>query len=251
MSTKTIAELLAAALSQEQFVLHSQQIRPISSDPSARPFQEILVRFQREEDTLLPPGMFFPILEEEGLLPLLDRWVVGRVIKWIHSGVALNPGWSVPRNSVNLDAKSVGDTSFISFVKKHLNAAQTPGHAVGFEIPWSLVQTNGAEVQGLMNGLRPAGCFFTLAGVAGDDQSLSVLRYLKPDYIKISTGLTRALRGGVSAAQGVSLVHAFCQSLHIRTVAEQVEDDETLQTLKTIGIDYAQGFGVSPPRELI
>src|ERR1035437_7513290 len=182
MPEQTIAEILAAALKQEEFVLYGQEIRPITSSRNEKPFQEILVRFQQEEQRLLPPGTFFPILEEEGLIPQLDRWVVGSVIKWIHSGLAIKPEWLVPRNNINIAPDTIGDPAFAAFIRKHVEIARTPPDTLGFEIPWSTIVERGQQMQEFMKQLKPIGCRFTFSGFEGYEQQVPVLKYLKPDY---------------------------------------------------------------------
>src|SRR5450759_733586 len=96
-----LTDRLVAALRQDEFILYGQLIAPLAPGKSERPFQEILIRFQEEEAKLLPPGSFFPILEEYGLMHYVDRWVVSRVAKWVRSALAIKPDWPVPQNSIN------------------------------------------------------------------------------------------------------------------------------------------------------
>jgi EAL domain-containing protein (putative c-di-GMP-specific phosphodiesterase class I) len=250
MPEQTIAEILAAALKQEEFVLYGQEIRPITASRQEKPFQEILVRFQQEEEQLLPPGTFFPILKEEGLIPQLDRWVVGSVIKWIHSGLAIKPDWLVPRNNINIAPDTLGDPAFTAFIKKHVEIARTPPDTLGFEIPWSTIVERGQQMQQFIGQLKPIGCRFTLAGFEGYEQQVSVLKYLKPDYVKIGTRLLRNLGSESPESKVVAIISRQCQSMHIATIAEQIESEQTLAEVKRVGIDFAQGFAISLPHPL-
>ena len=250
MPEQTIAETLAAALRQEEFVVYGQEISPIASSRDERPFQEILVRFQQEEERLLPPGRFFPILEEEGLIPLLDRWVVGSVIKWIHSGLAIKPDWLVPRNNINIAPDTIEDPTFATFIRKHVEIARTPQDTLGFEIPWATIVERGPQIQQFMKQLKPMGCRFTFAGFEGNEQQVAVLKYLKPDYVKIGTRFLRNLGSGSSESRVVAIIRGQCRSMGIATIAEQIESEETLAEVKRIGIDFAQGFGISLPHPL-
>ena len=73
-----ITERLLSALQEDEFVLYAQAILPLVPQTDARAFNEIFIRFKEEDEKLLPPGSFFPMLEEVGMLPYLDRWVVNR-----------------------------------------------------------------------------------------------------------------------------------------------------------------------------
>ena len=100
---KNIADKLIAALKTGGFVLYAQKILQLAaSGHGGPPFQEVLVRFREEEEKLLPPGTFFPMLQEYRLLPYVDRWVVSRLASWIQESRARTPGSPVPVNGVNL-----------------------------------------------------------------------------------------------------------------------------------------------------
>src|SRR5712664_3151130 len=91
---KNIADKLIAALKTGGFLLYAQKILDLRAS-GTRPFQEVLVRF-KEEEKLLPPGTFFPMLQEYRLLPYVDRWVVSRLATWIQESRARNPSWQLP-----------------------------------------------------------------------------------------------------------------------------------------------------------
>ncbi|HWH46526.1 MAG TPA: EAL domain-containing protein, partial [Burkholderiales bacterium] len=86
-SSRSLADRLMASLQQDEFVLYAQSILPLVPQSGERPFQEIFVRFKEEDAKLLPPGTFFPVLEEAKLLPYLDRWVANRLARWVRSAV--------------------------------------------------------------------------------------------------------------------------------------------------------------------
>src|SRR5258707_14133300 len=108
---KNIADKLIAALKTGGFVLYAQKtLRLASPAGSERPFQEILVRFREEEEKLLPPGTFFPMLQEYRLLPYIDRWVVSRLASWIHESPGRERGWTLPPNGVNVSEGTLRET---------------------------------------------------------------------------------------------------------------------------------------------
>ncbi len=247
---ESLTQLLIASLRQEEFVLYRQLIRPAAGRKMQRGFQEVLVRFQQEEDKLLPPGTFFPILEDGGLLPMLDRWVVSKVGRWIHSTLSARPDWTPPCTNINLSSQTLADAAFGAFVHKQVELSKVPKHALGFEISMDSVERLGEEVARIISMLRPVGCSFTLSSFEGDEKSLTVLKYLKPDFIKPHTRLTRNVRAGAPQAQALSLLQSVCRSLNVATIAEQIEDAHVIGELERIGIDYLQGFGISTPAPL-
>jgi len=166
-SHQELAERLAAALRQDEFVIYSQQIAPLAPNDDARPFQEILIRFQEEETKLLPPGTFFPILEDCGLLPYVDRWVVSRIARWVHTALKIRHDWAVPHNSINLSAATLTDRGFAEYTRKHLHAAALPAGTLSFEITCEHALDQVKAVQKLMELLRREGCRFILARLDG------------------------------------------------------------------------------------
>src|SRR5882724_12746459 len=124
---KNIADKLIAALKTGGFLLYAQKIlRLADAAGSERPFQEILVRFREEEEKLLPPGTFFPMLQEYRLLPYVDRWVVSRLASWIQESRGRNPSWQVPANGVNLSEDTLREPKFADFVANHIQNAKLP-----------------------------------------------------------------------------------------------------------------------------
>jgi len=79
-SQAQVREQFVKKLKEDNFVLYSQLIAPAAADSAETPLREILARYREEEENLLPPGSFIPILEDQGLLPLLDRWIVTRLL---------------------------------------------------------------------------------------------------------------------------------------------------------------------------
>src|SRR5712692_6475748 len=145
---KNIAEKLIAALKTGGFLLYAQKIlRLAAAAGSERPFQEILVRFREEEEKLLPPGTFFPMLQEYRLLPYVDRWVVSRLATWIQESRARERAWTVPTNGVNLSEDTLREPKFADFVAKHIQKAKMPDEGFTLEIGWETAMLNAEQLK--------------------------------------------------------------------------------------------------------
>jgi EAL domain-containing protein (putative c-di-GMP-specific phosphodiesterase class I) len=245
-----LTDRLVAALRGDEFILYGQPIMPLTPAAGARPFQEILIRFQEEEAKLLPPGSFFPILEEYGLMPYVDRWVVGRIAKWVRSALAIKSDWPVPVNSINLSAATLSDLSFASYTRRHLLAAALPAGTLSFEITCDSAAALVKPLQDLMTQLRPEGCGFILARFDGGEGAFALLRQLAPEFVKLSPGLVRVLSRGDAGLDQVDAINRECHALGIRTIAEHVESDQTMAQLRDLGVDFGQGFGIRAPQPL-
>jgi EAL domain-containing protein (putative c-di-GMP-specific phosphodiesterase class I) len=241
---KELADKLITALKTGGFVLYAQQILPIAGARD-RPYQEVLVRFKEEEEKLLPPGTFFPMLEEYHLLPYVDRWVVSHLTEWIMARRAANPDWPVPANGINLSEDTLREMKFADFTAKHVQSAQLLEGTFAFELAWET-----AQVQDLQAQLRPEGCRFTVAGFDGSDASFEFLRTARPDFVKLTYGIVKDIDRALAASEKIEMINEKCHAMGICTIAEYVESVGVLEQLKMIGVDFAQGLAVAPPQRL-
>lgn len=247
---KELVDRLVSALRQDEFVLYSQAIKPLAAGSGNRPFHEILIRYQEEETKLLPPGSFLPILEDCRLMPYVDRWVVGRITKWIRAAQAVKSDWEVPRNSINLSADTLDDPSFVEFARKQMQVAKLPEGALSFEITWANSNEQTELLRSMFALLKPAGCCFTIAGFDASDEAFGILKTLKPDFIKLGSSIIRNVARSTAEAAKVEAINKKCHSLGIKTIAEHVESNDVLERLRQAGVDFAQGLGISPPQPL-
>ena len=246
---KEITNKLVSALKTGGFVLYSQTITQLSPG-SARPFQEVLVRFKEEEEKLLPPGTFFPMLQEYRLLPHVDRWVVGRLTAWIEETRAKKPDWIVPANGINLSEDTLREPKFADFVVKTLQGAKLPAGTFTFELGWETALLNTEPLKNIQAQLKAPGCRFTLAGFDGSDGSFNFLKAVKPDFVKLTYGIVKDIGRSLAASEKAESISRKCRALGIKTIAEYVETREVLDHLRIVEVDFAQGLIVSAPQRL-
>ena len=244
------ADELIAALKQDRFVLFRQLIQPIGPAADESGYQEILVRYVEEEEKLLPPGGFFPILEGYNLMSMLDRWVVNRVIKWMLGQRKARKNWSPPRCSINLSNDSISDDGFSAFVKAQLRNSKVPPGRLSFEIPEADAEMRALALEQLIDELKPLGWSFTITGYSGDHVTAELLQALDIDFVKIDGGIVKNIHRDVASFSKARTIHRACRAIGIRTIGEFVERPETLAKLKELGVDYAQGYGISRPAPL-
>jgi EAL domain-containing protein (putative c-di-GMP-specific phosphodiesterase class I) len=231
-----------AALQKDEFVLYAQPIVALDPKPGIGPRQEVFIRFAQEDERLLPPGSFFPILEEFRLLPYLDRWVVNRLARWVRSGQSIKPEWQVPCSSVNLSTETLEDPDFGNYVCKYVDDSWLSNGAIGFEISCDTAIEHRDGVQRLMTQVRPHGCHLSLSGFNGDERSMATLRDFKPEFVKINaTTIDPAKVPEISRA---------CHAAGSRVVAEYVENGRVLDHLRRSKVEFAQGFAVAPVEPL-
>jgi EAL domain-containing protein (putative c-di-GMP-specific phosphodiesterase class I) len=245
---KNIADKLISALKTGGFVLYAQKILPLAG--SDRPFQEVLVRFKEEEEKLLPPGTFFPMLQEYRLLPYVDRWVVSRLAAWIQETRAKTPGWPVPVNGVNLSEDTLREPKFADFVAKNIQNSKLPDGVFTFELGWDTALLHAEQVKSMQAHLEPFGCRFTFAGFDGSEGSFNFLKVLRPDFVKLTYGVVKDIDRGLAACEKVESINQKCHAIGIKTIAEFVESKEVLEQLRLIEVDFAQGLIIGGPQKL-
>jgi EAL domain-containing protein (putative c-di-GMP-specific phosphodiesterase class I) len=246
---KELADKLITALKTGGFVLFAQQILPIAGSKE-RPYQEVLVRFKEEEEKLLPPGTFFPMLEEYHLLPYIDRWVVSHLTKWIMARRGENSDWPVPANGINLSRDTLMEMTFSDFTAKHVKSAHLPEGTFAFEIGWDTALLRIRHLMDLQAQLKPEGCRFTLAGFDGSDASFEFLQAARPDFVKLTYGIVKDIDRALAASEKVETINEKCHAMGIQTIAEYVESVGVLEQLRLIGVDFVQGLAVAPPQRL-
>lgn len=244
------AARLIDALNQDRFVLHQQPIVPLRATACEPSYQEIFVRFQEEEEKLLPPGTFIPILESCHLMHLLDRWVINRVIKWIHATRRRDPGWSAPCCSINLSVDSLAHPDTAHFVLQQAQKGRISGRKLAFEVPEDDAHRHAGAVGALARELKTIGCRFTLTGYTAELINARQLAELGIGSVKLDAGIVTTLHSNPDSVRRARQLHVACEALGIETMAEFVERQDTLEHLVALGVRYAQGFGIGHSKPL-
>jgi EAL domain-containing protein (putative c-di-GMP-specific phosphodiesterase class I) len=249
--TAQIRERLVRDLKDDNFLLYFQSIVPVVASPTEPLHREILVRFKEEENDLIVPGSFLPVLEEHGLTALLDRWVVVQTLKWVRGKQATTPARDLPRCGINLSTDTLRrDPAFADFVLNALRKTEVPAACLLFELPIADVLGSVASVTHLAAPLRAAGCSLALNDFTGEKGGFDIAKKLGMGFIKVDGSLVDRITRDAHSMSRVITIQEQCRKLGMRTICMQVESADTLEALRNIRADYAQGFGIDPPRLL-
>jgi EAL domain-containing protein (putative c-di-GMP-specific phosphodiesterase class I) len=229
-----IREQFLKDLRDNQFLLYYQSIIPLQAEGKPTLYREMLVRFREEEQGLMPPGTFIPTLEAHGLMPLLDRWVVATVLRWVRTTQADD---------------TIRDPAFPDYVQQAARKIEGPAESLSFEIPIGHAREDPDMVARLVYPLRRIGCSFALSGFTGSD-GLELAQALGITFIKIDGSLVDRVARDPKSAQELRAIHERAATLGMRTVCMQVESNATLDALRQMQVNYAQGFGIDKPRML-
>ena len=155
------------------------------------------------------------------------------------------------RFAINLSGLSLGAEGFLDFVVEELNRTEFPPERVFFEVTETSAIANLPMAVRFISVLKGMGCRFVLDDFGQGLSSFGYLKNLPLDFLKIDGGFVREMVADPIQAALVASIHDIGEVMGLRTIAESVEDEATLEALRQIGVDYAQGYFFQRPRPLI
>lgn len=235
---------ITRAIESDNLVLFCQGIYPLNEGEPTH--IELLVRM-RQGDDLIPPGAFLPAAERYGKIQALDRWVVQQTIDTLiaHS---LKPVITQEyRFNINLSGPTLGDETTQKFIATKLRKHPEIARLINFEITETAAIANLSKSIGFIDSLRSLGCNFILDDFGTGLSSFIYLKQLPVSQIKIDgTFIKDICVNSIDEIMVISMKQ-IAEALNIKTVAEFVEDEDILELIREIGIDYAQGYGLELP----
>ncbi len=235
---------LNSALEENRFQLYYQPIVPVRSAAGGREQYEILLRLVGESGELILPEAFLPAAERYDLMPKIDRWVVRAVCAAVGRRLPDTPA----QYSINLSGITLGDDQFLDFIQEQFRRSGVSPNRICFEITETAAIANLTRAINFIRVLRELGCRFALDDFGSGLSSFSYLKNLPVDYLKIDGGFVRDMLDDPIDDAMVQAINQIGHVMRIETIAESVESEAILQRLKEIGVDYAQGYAISPPQ---
>jgi diguanylate cyclase (GGDEF)-like protein len=218
--------------------------QPIVSIPERKIiYQEILLRYvDPQHGEPVHPAMFLSAMRRFGQSIRLDRFVIAKSFE----ALAANPGLSL---SINISGALFGDDAYCEFVESMLEHSGIDPQRVLFEITENDLIPNLQAASGAMKRLQDVGCKFGLDDFGSGFSSLSYLKSLPIDFLKIEGAFTRDLPNQTFNQAALRAIRIMADVLKVHTVAEYVETKAEFELLHEIGISCAQGHFVAVPRE--
>jgi diguanylate cyclase (GGDEF)-like protein/PAS domain S-box-containing protein len=238
---------LTSASDEGRLDLVFQPVVPVAAASGQRPHYELLLRLKDEEGNTVLPAEFIPAAERYNVMPILDRWVVDRVLRDLvpsrRDGVHEAP-YTV---AVNISGTTLSDQVFFESLIRELEEYEpTPG-VLCFEITETAAIANLANASYIMRELTSRGCLVALDDFGTGLSSFNYLRNLPVHYLKIDGQFVQNV---AEDRVDRSLVEAIVQvgrAMGIETVAERVERQEVFDVLEQIGVSYVQGYLLGRP----
>ncbi|MDZ7655346.1 MAG: EAL domain-containing protein [Sulfurimicrobium sp.] len=237
---------ITKAFEENRFRLFYQSIVPVQENAQAQgPHFEILLRMLDEKQQLVPPGAFIPAAERYNMMVDIDRWVVKSTFNWLlaHAGQPVTC-------AINLSGQSVNDDRFLAFLVDQIKKSGVQPQKVCFEITETAAISNLTKASSFIKTIKLLGCSFSLDDFGSGMSSFSYLKNLPVDYLKIDGSFVSDMIDDPIDCAMVESINNIGHVLGIKTIAEFVENEAILAKLQSIGVDYAQGYGIAKPRPL-
>lgn len=241
-----VLSTLHHAIAHNQFTLYAQPIVPATLAKGELAHLELLLRMHDQQGKIVLPGAFLPAAERHHQMPLIDRWVITNTFDLLNRlGIANQYTFAI-----NLSGQSIGRDDFQHFVMESIDQSGIDPHHICFEISESAAILDLGYANNFLTNMHEMGCQFALDDFGVGMSSLSYLKNLPIDYLKIDGNFVRNIAAEpinhvmVSAAQQVARVAG------VKTIAKSVENVTDLTVLRGIGIDFVQGYLIAQPMPL-
>lgn len=234
--------VLRKAIDENRLFLEYQLIKHITgSDPCGF---EALVRMKDSSGKTVYPNKFMPAAERYNATWDVDKWVIEQAIAEF---TAIKKSFDVGFCSINLTADALNHEQLLSTIKDALLENETTGNNFCFEITETNAIANIDLACKIINQIRDLGSRVSLDDFGTGMSSYSYLKELPVDYLKIDGAFVKNIEQDMIDHAFVKSITDIATAMKIQTVAEWVENEDIVYTLKDIGVVYGQGFGISKP----
>jgi diguanylate cyclase (GGDEF)-like protein/PAS domain S-box-containing protein len=238
---------LQEALKGNGFVLYYQPIMSVvgaEDDPLSMHY-ETLIRYVNAHNEVVGPNVFLPVAERFGLMPQIDLWVLTNAVRKLAELAANGQPATLTVNisGQTLDAKELGPQ-----LRRLIEEYRFDPGSLILEITETSAIANMEAAQRLIHELKALGCRFALDDFGSGFSSFYHLKHLPVDFVKIDGQFVQSMATSSTDRAIVTSINEIAHSFGKRTVAEFVENADTLDLLRECGVDYAQGYYISRPR---
>jgi len=232
---------IRAALMENRLRLMQQPIASLTGED--RGMFDVLVRMVDEQDSEVLPSEFLPAAERNDLMKNIDRWVIG---------AALSVCASRPVNLlfVRLSRDSVRDKSLLPWLQNQLKTSRVEAQRLVFQVSEQVATEHLADATDLASGLRRDGFRFALEHFGAGRDPRRLLSHLAMDFVKIDGTMMQGLAVDQDLQQRVRDLVDQAKSRKVSTIAERVEDANTMAVLWQLGIEFIQGYFVNEPESV-
>ncbi|MBM4200771.1 MAG: bifunctional diguanylate cyclase/phosphodiesterase, partial [Gammaproteobacteria bacterium] len=230
------------ALLQRRFIFYYQPILSLAT--GTIPYYEALVRLLGEDGKPIPPGEFLEYAQLTGLIREIDRYVVEDAIRFLNVHKDTNRFTAI---HINLSASALSQRDWTEPLKAALKNREIQPERLIFEITETAAISDFGTAKDIMDELAALGFRFAIDDFGVGFASFSYLRHLPVQFVKIDKSYVTYISGNVRDEAFVSAITTLAHGNNMEVIAEGVEDAETLETIRRLGVDLAQGYHIGHP----
>lgn len=232
-------EQIRDALEHNGLVLHEQPITNLRNDAVER--AELLIRMRTNHQELVAPALFLPVAERFGQIRAIDRWVIDRALQLLRQPAQ-------PRVChVNVSGATMTDPELIDTLPAKIAREASDPSRLAFEITETVAIENIEHAHQLIERLAALGCQIVLDDFGSGFGSFYYLKHLRFDSLKIAGEFIKQITTSKTDRVTVQAIVEMARGLEKTTIAECVEDQATLELVRELGVDYAQGHHLGKP----
>jgi diguanylate cyclase (GGDEF)-like protein len=235
---------IKTALKENGFKLAFQPVVSLHGD--ANETYEVLLRMLGDNGEIIPAAQFINIAEKAKLMPHIDRWVIknafSRIAQERKNGKQI-------RLFIKLSADTIIDKALLPWISEGMKNLRITGDGVGFEISEAVAMMHLTHAKTLINGLKQLRCSLVLDHFGTGLNSFNALKHLNVDYLKIDGSLIGELSSSEKSQMTVKSITEMAHSKGKLTIAEGVQDANSLAVLWQCGINYIQGYFLQEPND--
>ena len=235
------------ALEESRFELFRMTIQPLQTEDAGEHF-ELLLRMRDESGKIVAPDQFIAAAERYGITPSIDRWVIDSAFRWLVSEA--DERRRLTMCSINLSGQSLGDDKFLPFVIEQFHRSGIDGSKICFEITETAAIANFSQASRFIQALKELGCKFALDDFGTGLSSFGYLKHFPVDFLKIDGSFVKGLLHDPIDREMVRSINEIGHLTGKKTIAEWAENAEIVEILRGLGVDYAQGYGISQPQRV-
>ncbi|MEJ1961867.1 MAG: EAL domain-containing protein [Gammaproteobacteria bacterium] len=233
---------IKAALMENRFRLVQQPVASLQGDDLG--MFDVLVRMIDSGGKEVLPAEFMAAAERNDLLKNIDRWVVGASLSF---AAQRKPGCLFVRMSKD----TVRDGSFLDWLDNHIRASRADPQRLCFQIPEAIAASHINEATNLAASLRQRGFRFALDSFGLGRDPLALLNHFPLDFVKIDGAIVQSLAADTDQQKKVKGFVEAADRRKVQTIAERVENANTMAVLWQLGVQFIQGYFINAPEEVV
>lgn len=241
------AARISAALDDGRFELYRMPIMALKHKEDGEHY-EILVRMRDEQGKIVSPDHFIAAAERYNITPAIDRWVIENTFRWLVSEA--DERERLVMCAINLSGQSLGDDKFLPFIIEQFQKSGLDASKICFEITETSAVASFSQANRFIRSLKELGCKFSLDDFGTGMSSFNYLKQFPVDYLKIDGSFVRGILNDPIDREMVRSINEIGRLTGKQVIAEFAENPEIIETLRQLGVDYAQGYGIAQPSRL-